>query len=105
MSYYSERTLEFQALVADEMFGTVIVHKLVPYRCIADPQVSEKEMTQSAFQMTRQARFDMWRDDFTASRMKLRDTITDVDGNQYEVVSFITDPKEPTVTLRCNRLQ
>jgi hypothetical protein len=62
-------------------------------------------MTASAFQGLRQARFDMWRDDFTASRMKLRDTITDVDGNQYEVVAFVTDPKEPTVTLRCNRKQ
>ena len=105
MSYYSQRVKEFTAMVSPAMYGTTLTHNGTSYSCIADPQVEARVMQQAGYEVQRPSRFDMWATDFVASGMKNRDRITDASGNVYELYSVQRDDKEPTVVLRCNRLQ
>ena len=101
MTYYEARLAEFNAMVASGMYGGAITVDATNYDAVVTPVEIEKTMKQSAYQPDRSADFLIRDTAWTASALLSRKTFT-YNGASYEVLSYMTDPKEPTVSFRAN---
>lgn len=92
------------AMLATNFYGTAFTYKGTSYACQAPPINREWEMRPNNYQEQIPVQFQMLATAFASSGITLKSVIT-YGGFNFQVASYDSDDRDPTVTLNCVRKQ